>query len=157
MNKDVTSEIDDTLRGLLKWVQDKKTQQTQQTQQTQAPASSKPSSSSWGWVTGLLVAVAVMVGLAIMAYYAWKKGKEVAKLKHQLDLEKEKKTQAEADKKISESAAKRAKIENEIKVTETKIKEIEVDIAKAENERKSAHAKIDKVTSWEDVDALLEK
>lgn len=148
--KDDTKEkIEKTLDGILGWVQKRK--QAAQPTQTVGKAS-KP----WGWVVGLIVAVFVFVALAIMAWRAWKKGREIAKLKHQIDVDKEKKRQAEIDKELTRIEDKRADLEVEASRIQDRIDETKEKIAEAERERQAAHEAIDKVSSWEDVDRILE-
>ena len=128
-------------KGVLGWIEKKKDQ-------------SKSSGKSWGWITGLAAAVVVFIALAYAAYTAWKKGREIAKLKHKIDVDEEKKIQAESDAKL---ASVRMDIEHhkaEAITLKDRIAVDKVQIKKLEEERKALNAKIDKITSWEDVDNL---
>jgi uncharacterized protein HemX len=137
--------VDKALKGLLGWVEKRK---------TQAKTASGTSSKSWGWVVGLLVAVVVFIGLAIVAFWAWRKGREVAKLKHQIDVDKEKKEQVKVDLKLAKSENERKRLEAKEKELEHRIELRIQDIVELEAARKKAHAKIDAVTTWEDLDNL---
>ena len=128
-------------KGVLGWVQGKK---------EESKASGKP----WGWVVGLLAAVVVFIALAYAAYTAWSKGREIAKLKHKIDIDEEAKHQAEVDQKVQVNAVKRAELEREATNLQASIDEDKKKIRSLETERKKLNAKIDKVTSWEDLDQL---
>jgi len=134
----------DDIKGVLGWVEGKKEE-------------SQKEGKSWGWVMGLIMAVIVFIALAYAAYTAWKKGKEIAKLKHKIDVDEELKKQAEADAKIERNKVEVAGLQVEAARLENLIEESKKQIEKLEVERKAEHAKIDKITSWEDVDALLKR
>lgn len=144
---DDTQEIKDKLDGILKWVQDQKDKAKE----------TSNSSSPWGWVLGLLASALVFLALAFVAWEAWKKGKEIAKLKHQVDVDEEQKRQAEINAKLTSLEDNRKKLEQEAATLADRVKDAKEDIATLEAERQLAHKKIDLVTSWEDVDALLKK
>ena len=127
--------------GVLGWVQKEK---------EKSKAEGKP----WGWVMGLIAAVVVFIALAFAAYTAWKKGREIAKLKHKIDVDEEKKLQVEADAKISKLVLEKANLESEATQLWAKIIKTKAEITKVELERKKLNEKIDKITSWEDVDKL---
>jgi hypothetical protein len=131
----------DDFEGVLGWVQKKKEK-------------SKAEGKSWGWVGGLAMAVIVFFALAYAAYTAWKKGKEIARLKHKIDVNEEKKKAAEVDSKVEKNRVKSAELEVEAARLENLIGEGKRQIKKLEAERKAAHNQIDAVTSWEDVDNL---
>jgi septal ring factor EnvC (AmiA/AmiB activator) len=147
MPDETTPELKDKLEGVLKWVQEQK---------DKAKTTSNPSS-PWGWVLGLLASALVFFALAFVAWEAWKKGKEIAKLKHQVDVNEEQKRQAEINAKLTSLEDNRKKLEKEADDLGTKIKDAKEDISLLESEREAAHKKIDLVTSWEDVDTLLKK
>lgn len=131
----------DNVEGVLGWVQAKKEE-------------SKKEGNSWGWVIGLIMAIIVFFALAYAAYTAWKKGREIAKLKHKIDVDEEKKKQAQANAKIEKNsleAANLEKVSNDLQVTIDKLKD---QIKKTEAERKKLNNKINTITSWEDVDSL---
>lgn len=145
--KEVTADdLKDTLKGVLGWVQKEK---------AQAKTAGK-GGSPWGWVVGLILAAIIFFALAFLAWRAWKKGREIAKLKHQIDVDKEKKRQAEVDAKLTSLEEKRKRLEEDARSLEVDIKEAKDEVAKLETERREAHATIDAVTTWEDVDAILD-
>jgi hypothetical protein len=135
------TEIKQKLDGLLGVVQTKKEE-------------SQSSGTQWGWVTAAIAALLAFVGLAFAAYDAWKKGREIAKLKHEIDVQEEMKIQAEIRSKLTteEQIQKSQKL-----VAEQMAKQIEqtkAQIFLVEQERQEIHSKIDKVTSWADIDKL---
>ena len=131
----------DDLKGVLGWVERKKEE-------------SKESGKPWGWVMGLLAAVVVFIALAFAAYTAWKKGREVAKLKHKIDVDEEKRKQAEANAEIAEFQGDRERLAHRASELHLEILATKSDIVKAELAREEAHSKIDRVSCWEDIDKL---
>lgn len=128
--------------ALLNWVRDKK-------EQTQT------SGKSYGWLIGLIISLVVFVGLAIVAFQAWKKGREIAKLKHQIDVAEENKKKAELETALAESEEKQKKLqETATKITDN-INNMKKEIAGLEKERLKKNEDIKRITSWEDVDKLL--
>lgn len=146
--KEVTAaDLKDTLDGVLGWVQKEK---------AQAKDTGK-GGSPWGWVVGLILAAIIFFALAFVAWQAWKKGKEIAKLKHKIDVDEETKRQAEVDAKLTSLEEKRKRLEEDARTLTVEIEEAKTKVAKLETERREAHATIDAVTTWEDVDAILDK
>lgn len=131
----------DDFKGVLGWVEKKKEE-------------SKKDGKSWGWVGGLAMAVIVFFALAYAAYTAWKKGREIAKLKHKVDVIEEKEQAAKADAKIDKNRVAAAGLEVEAERLRNLVTEGKRQIRELETERKKLHNKIDKITSWEDVDNL---
>jgi septal ring factor EnvC (AmiA/AmiB activator) len=128
-------------KGVLGWVQKKK---------EESQAQGKP----WSWAMALIAAVIVCIALAYAAYVAWKKGREIAKLKHKIDVDEEKKKAAEADAKIEKNKVKAAELEVEAARLTNLINEGKKQIKETEEERKKLHKKIDTITSWEDLDSF---
>lgn len=136
------TEIKQKLDGILGIVQKKKEE-------------SRAAGTSWGWVTAALAAVLAFIGLAFAAYDAWKKGREIAKLKHEKDLAEETKQKVIAEEKITKEYTKQKSQQILISSLETKIAAINTKIGNAEQQRQNIHSKIDQVTSWADFDDLL--
>ena len=136
-----------TLDGILGWVEKRKSV-------AQQPISSTSTAKPWGWVLGIIAAVLIFLALAFAAWQAWKKGREIAKLKHELDKRREEERQARVNAELSKLSSEREKYEKEAEQIRERIQETKGGILKLEAERLTAHAKIDKVTKWEDVDLL---
>jgi septal ring factor EnvC (AmiA/AmiB activator) len=128
-------------KGVLGWVQKKKDE-------------SKTSGKPWGWIMGLVAAVVVFIALAYAAYTAWKKGREIAELKHKIDVDAEKKKQTEADAKIETNKTIQAELAVEAATLGNLIEETKKQITDLEKDRQAINNKIDKVTSWEELDNL---
>lgn len=150
VNLDDPKSIKTALNSVLVWVEKRKTIAQQE---TTTATTAKP----WSWVLGLVAAVLVFLALAFAAWQAWKKGREIAKLKHEIDKKKEEERKLKVNKELSG-------LESEIVYYDKICGEIQknIDIAKLkivklEDERKAVHEKIDKITKWEDIDLILKR
>jgi len=157
---------DDVLQTLLGWVQKQKdaAKEPAATQPQPDPAATTPAqpqgrtpSSPWNWVVGLIIAAVVFSGLAFLAWYLWSKGKELAKLRHEKEVAEEAKHQAEVQSKLTVLEDKRQALELEAHQAEGKIETLRMAIQRAEAERQAAHARLDTITSWDDVDKLIKE
>jgi septal ring factor EnvC (AmiA/AmiB activator) len=135
-------EIKKQLNGIAGWVQTKKEE-------------SAKSGVSWGWITAAIASILAFVAMAFMAYEAWKKGREIAALKHKVDVDEEMKKQAEINVKISTEEHTIKSQKDFIKGMEKQIDSVKREIADIDKERLLIHDKISKVTSWEDLDSYL--
>lgn len=116
---------------------------------------SQKNGTSWSWVTATIAAILAFIGLAFASYDAWKKGREIAKLKHEKDVAEEAKQRAEIEVKLT-TETERQKVQQLLIANITKtIVNLKIDIEKAEKERQDIHNKIDKVTNWDDLDQLM--
>ena len=141
-------EVTKTLDGILGWVQKKKAE-------AESPATNTTKASPWGWVVGLVVAVLIFFALAFLAWRAWSKGREIAKLKHELDLRKEEEEKAKVNAALEANNKKRRTLESKAASLTTTVARIKEDIKRAEDERTLAHSTIDEITSWEDVNKIV--
>lgn len=135
-------EIKKQLSGIAGWVQTKKEE-------------SAKAGTPWGWVTAAIASLLAFVALAFMAWDAWKKGREIAALKHKVDVDEELKKQAEINAKISTEQHKVDAQQVYAKEMEKQIDSVKKEIAEIEKERLLIHEKIDKVTNWNDLDKFL--
>lgn len=126
----------DDLTGILAWVQKQK-----------EANKDKP----WGWTEAIVVGVIVLVAMAASAFSAWLKGREIAKLQHQIDVEEELRLQQEAKLKREQIEARQELIQQEIDVREDNIRTALENIDKLEQERILAHQKIEKITNWNSI------
>ena len=141
-------DIEKTLDGILGWVQEKKAL-------AEDPKTVTTKSSPWGWVVGLGVAVLVFFALAFLAWRAWSKGREIAKLKHEMDVKKEEETKAKINSLLEANKQQRKQLESKATSLASAVERIKGELKVAEDERKLAHETINKITSWEDVDSIL--
>lgn len=135
--EDVKTQLD----KLLDWAKSKKEE-------------SDVSSSPWKWILAAVAAVLVFCALSYMAYTAWNKGKELAKLKHQIDVAEESKKKAELEAKIATSEAIAAANLLFVQKTEKHVEKLKGEVDQIEKERLNLTEKIAKVTSWSDLDSL---
>jgi uncharacterized protein HemX len=142
------TDVKKTLDGVLGWVQKQKVK-------AEEKVTKNPKSKPWGWVLGLIMAVLVFVTLAIAAWQAWKKGKEVAKLKHKIDVNKEKEEQAKANALIAENEEERQTLEKEAEKIRGRIEDSEKKIEKLKEERDRKIIEINEVTDWDGLDNLI--
>ena len=141
---DKKKEVD--LSGLLGWAQQKKEESKE-----------KKSGDLWGIVIALISAAIVFIGMAFIAWWMWKKGEEVAKLKHKIDVDNEEKKRVIIKAELEKNEKDRKELEASALVLESKIESSKREILVLEDQRQKSLAAIDKITSWEDVDALLKK
>lgn len=134
-------EVKKKLDGLLGIVQTKKEE-------------SQKSGTPWGWITAAIATILAFVGLAFAAYDAWKKGREIAKLKHEIDVQEEMKQQADIAKKLTAEVDKQNAQQFLSDRLGKQIDSAKTQIVILEQARKAAHDKIDQVTSWADIDKL---
>jgi len=137
-----TNELSKKLDGILGAIQAKKEE-------------SQKSGTSWSWVTAAIASILAFIGLAFAAYDAWKKGREIAQLKHEKDLAEEAKQKAIIEEKLTQDQIRQKSHQFLISNLESKIATLNTAIGNAEIQRKDIHNKIDKVTSWADFDSLI--
>jgi len=144
------TDVEKTLNGILGWVQKKKIQ-------AENPKTKITKSSPWGLTVGLVVAVLIFFALAFVAWRAWKKGREIAKLKHELDKKKEQERKVKINEQLTKNDEKRKQLEDKAVAITASIMKIKIELAEAEAQRNLAHKTIDKITSWEDVNKIIGK
>jgi hypothetical protein len=137
-----TDDISKKLDGILGIIQSKKEE-------------SQSSGTPWGWITAAIASILAFVGLAFAAYDVWKKGRQVAKLQHDADVQEELKTAAEVNAKLATEAKLQQAQQMVVDQMQKNIEKTKELIAAAEQARKDAHAKIDQVTNWADFDQLV--
>lgn len=143
-----TERVEKTLDGILGWVEKKK-------HEPKSRSAAQQPSKPWGWVVGIFASIMVFVALSFLAWRAWKKGREIAKLKHKMDVAQEEKRWLEIDKKLTQNAEMREELEKETADLQKRIDHSKNLIVELEKERKEAHSTIDKVSSWADVDRII--
>jgi len=149
LEKDTKKTINKVVDSLLGWVEGKKASAADPT--VPKTSLSKP----WGWIVGLIIAVIVFIGLALLAWYLWSKGRELAKLKHERDLNIEKKKQLEVDAQIETEEAKVKEVQKELEELDKKIKTSENKILEIEAARKCAKERINEISSWDDLEKYM--
>jgi uncharacterized protein HemX len=103
-------------------------------------------STIWKWLGPLLVLLAI----ATYSYLAFKKSRELAKLRHEKFKREEREKELELFKKLDENNKKVAEAEAELTILDEELRRIEQDIA-AEEERHEANLRaIHSIRGWDD-------
>ena len=116
---------------------------------------SKDKDGKGGWIAAAISAIVALLAIAMLAYRAWKAGKARAAELHQKALLEEQKHQAEVDASLATSETEKQKALDEVADLELALQSLEKDLEELQAERDKNHATIGKITSWEDVDALV--
>ena len=111
----------------------------------------------WGWIVGFFISIFIFFVLSFIAYRAWKSGRKVAKLKHQIDVLNVSKIRKETDLFIGKNEKEYIAIKNDINEIKARIAVIQDKMVKAEDKRLAAHRTIESVTTWEDVNRFLDR
>lgn len=102
-----------------------------------------------GWISTLVALVVALVMGAIAVFAAWKSGREAAKLRHERDVEEEKKHQAQLDSQLDSLDVRRTTSTARAAEASARLEELRAQIALVEARRQSALSQIDQITSWE--------
>jgi uncharacterized protein HemX len=112
-------------------------------------------STPWGWLTGIFVAAIGMILIAGLSWWLSRKGRELAKLKHERDV---REAQAHVDK-INAHIEKNADKTNQLVLRAAKKKiEAEIidrDVKELEKAEKAIKDQIDAIKDWDGVDRFL--
>lgn len=111
-------------------------------------------SNAGGWIAGVVALVLALVGVVILAYQQWKAGKERAKLLHEKALREEEAHQAEVDANLEADRQKKFEALDRVTAIHLDVDRLAQEIKRLQVERDDSRAKIDQITSWEDVDAF---
>lgn len=109
----------------------------------------------WAWVTGLVVAAVAAIALGVAHWRQRKIGKELAKLKHEKDLEQRTKENLVAIEAVNITSTLSARLRKEIVAIEVKIAGIDAMLDDVEKEREIKNDQIEKLSNWRDVDRFL--
>ena len=107
------------------------------------------------WVAGLVVGVVSLVTLALLAWQARRKGRELAKLKHERDRLKHEEIRSRM---AAEALKDKVLIDKHIEVYKALKEEISllaVKVAEIDQQEQEALEKIDAIKNWEEVDSYL--
>lgn len=114
----------------------------------EAPASSK-------WVYWLVIGIAAVISIAIAYYLMWKKGREIAKLQHEKDVNDELKRQEEENKKITSSTSEISVANAKIQELTKKNSDIDSQLLEIENQKKIVERQLENAKNWQDLDKLF--
>ena len=114
-------------------------------------SSEKKSNGKAGIITSIVMAIATLVALAVFAFVANRKSKELARLRHEKNKAEIHRATAETNAKHAKNEAHREALEEKIGLCEAQAAEIEKDIKAVESARKEDQDSINSITSWNDV------
>lgn len=114
------------------------------------------SSGKGGWIAAAVTAIIALVLVAIFAWQQWKAGKELAKLLHEKAVREEDLHQAEVDAALEEDRVVTFEALARVEEASGRLEELKEALRDAEERRTSARSAIDKIASWEDVDAIVD-
>lgn len=113
------------------------------------------SKGSGGWIAAAIAGIVALISIALLAFNAWKKGKETARLLHEKAVEEEKERQATEDAIIAETREKQDEAAARAMEHLAEVTRLAEEAGQVEAERRRAHELIDQITSWEDIDELV--
>lgn len=108
-------------------------------------------------VLGLIGALVAVVAITVLYFRMRKQGAALAKLKHERDAAKERETRLAVAAKTVENTALRKELLAKAGVYETTVASLNERIEEVVVANADAHAKIDALKTWGDVDAYLSK
>lgn len=136
------AEMKTVLDQLATWVKDQGTAQ-------------KERSGAGGWLAGLGVAVVALIGIALLYWRDWNKGKELAKLQHEKDVALQEAKRAEALSRIKENENKIEELHARSDFYKARIVDIDKQIKTVDAVKAGAINDIDHLKNWRDVDRYL--
>jgi len=102
------------------------------------------------WIGTLIILAVVLVGVAIWSWISWRRGQELAKLRHEKNKTKILQEKAELDKKLTKNKITYIEAGKRIAEAEERLRIIDADI-RAEEARYEADLRaIDSIRSWRD-------
>lgn len=108
-----------------------------------------------GWIATAVVGILALIAVALFAWQQWKAGKERAKLLHEKAVREEEAHQATVDVELAENQQAKEDALQQAHDLQEEVARLEDQTEKLEARRQAARAAIDKISSWEDVDAIV--
>lgn len=102
------------------------------------------------WIWKLLLPLIVLAGIAAFAWFANKKNRELAKLRHEKNKAKILKEQAEVDAEMARKDTLIAAAQEKIDASKERLRTIQADIAAGEKQYEADLRAIDSIRSWDD-------
>lgn len=109
----------------------------------------------WNWITGLIVGVVALVAVGLMYWRSWKQGRELAKLKHERDVNEQERERAEVTKAMAINQKKIHTHSIEVQKAKNRIREIDEFIDEEEDKKAETCEKINALKNWRDLDRYL--
>lgn len=110
----------------------------------------QPAKQSKSWVSTLIILVVVLAGIAAWAWISWRRGRELAKLRHEQNKAKILKEKAIVDAAIAENDKAIDEYYKKIEKFLEDVRIIEADITAEEARHEADVRAIDSIRSWRD-------
>lgn len=107
------------------------------------------------WIVALVIGIFAFLLTAVFGFLAWRRGKEVAKLKHAAALADEAKHQASIDLELSANKEERDKALEAAAMAEQQAHALQEALARANGDHARAIQTLEAIISWDDVDTYL--
>jgi hypothetical protein len=115
----------------------------------------KESVGAGGWLGALIAAILVIIVTGIFGFIAWKRGKEMSKLLHEKAIREEEEHQAKVNADLAETDEVRDEAIKVVNEARRDIAVLEVERREIEEAHREVRARIDAITSWDDVDSFI--
>lgn len=102
------------------------------------------------WIGTLIILITVLVGVAVWSWVSWRRGKELAKLRHEKNKAKILKEKAELEKKLTKNKIIYLEAAERISEAEKVIEQTDLDIQAEERRYEADMRAIDSIRSWRD-------
>lgn len=112
-------------------------------------------SKSGGRIATIIFGLIAVLAVAITAWRQWKTGKRIAELEHEKAVAEEQEHQAEVDLELAELEEDILEAKQRRDKAFFRANQHRIAIEDLQKERAEAKAAIEKITSWEDVDAFI--
>jgi len=108
-----------------------------------------------GWIAGLVGATLALIAIAVLYWRLRASGKELAKLRHERDVARERAVQAKTDMMVAENTSQVAEALARAEAASEEVAVIRHHIQETVEAQRTAHALIDSLKSWEDIERYL--
>lgn len=115
----------------------------------------KEEEGSSSWVGALVVSILVILFTAIMGFVAWRRGREMARLKHERAKAEEEAHQARVAADLAEDATEQADALDQAEQLMGRVEELKRERRRLEEEHAAAMDQLKEVTSWDDIDRYM--
>lgn len=113
--------------------------------------------SKMGWIIALIAGILSVVAVAVVYFQLWKKGKQLAKLKHERDVLRERELAAVAESHIAANTDLMIEAMNEADQARDRQVELAVESNSLLDESRKKRDLIESLVTWEDVDLYIRK
>lgn len=112
-------------------------------------------STTKGWIFAIIAVILSTVAIAVLYWKLRARGRELARLKHERDLEKEYEIQARVDAEVAESIAQAEDALERAEESAHRVEDLEDQITEVHEQRVRTLSVINALDTWEDVERYL--